>query len=51
MDASEGYLVNEDGADGIENNLECAEEGFTKDRIEKYGFEGCGEVCVKAIDA
>lgn len=28
VDAGERHFVDEDGADGVEKNLKCAEEGF-----------------------
>lgn len=46
VDAGEGDLVHEDGADGVEEDLEGAEEGFSEDGVEEDGLEGGGEVCV-----
>lgn len=46
MDTSEGYFVDEDGTDGVEEDLEGAEKGFSEDGVEEYGFEGGGEVGV-----
>lgn len=46
MDACERDFVDEDRSDGVEEDLECAEEGFSEDRVQEYGFEGCGKICV-----
>ena len=46
MDAGEGDFVDEDGPDSVEEDLEGAEEGLSEDGIQKYGFEGSGEVGV-----
>lgn len=51
MDAGEGDFVDEDGTDGVEEDLEGAEECFPEDGVEEYGFEGRGEVCVETVDA
>lgn len=51
MDLSQGKLVDHHGAEGVEEDLEGAEEGFTQDGVEEEGFEGGGEVSVEAIDA
>jgi len=44
-------LVNQHGTEGVEQDLEGAEEGFAEDGFEKDGFEGGGEVGVEAVDA
>ena len=46
VDARERDFVDEDGSNGIEEDLECAEEGFSEYGVEEYGFEGCGKICV-----
>jgi hypothetical protein len=51
VDAGEGYFVDEDGADGVEEDLEGAEEGFSEEGIEEYGFEGGGEIGVESVYA
>jgi hypothetical protein len=51
MDACERHSVDEDGADGVEEDLEGAEKGFSEERVEEYGFEGGGEVGVETVDA
>ncbi len=51
VDAREGELVNQHGTEGVEQDLEGAEEGFAEDGFEKDGFEGGGEVGVEAVDA
>jgi len=47
----EGYGVYEDGTDGVKEDLEGAEEGFSKERIKKEGFESGWEVGVETINA
>jgi len=51
VDGGKRYSVDEDGANGVEQNLEGAEEGFSEDGVEEDGFEGGGEVGVEAGDA
>jgi len=51
VDGGEGHGVDEDGADGVEEDLEGAEEGFAEEGVEEYGFKGGGEVGVEAVDA
>lgn len=51
VDVCEGELVDEHGAEGVEEDLEGAEEGFAEEGIEEKGFEGGGEVGVEAVDA
>lgn len=46
VDTGEGDFIHEDGADGVEEDLEGAEEGFTKEGVEEDCFEGSGEVGV-----
>lgn len=47
----EGRTVDKHGADSIEEDLEGAEEGLAKERVEYEGFEGCREIGVEASDA
>lgn len=47
----EGDLEDAHGPDGVEEDLEGAEEGFAQDRVEDDGFDGRGEVRVEAVDA
>jgi len=47
----EGYAVDRHGPYGVEEDLEGAEEGFAKDRVEENGFEGSRQVRVEAVDA
>lgn len=42
----EGHLEDAHGPDGVEENLEGAEEGFAKNRIKHNRFEGGGEIGV-----
>ena len=51
VDACEGDFVDEDGADGVEQDLEGAEEGLSEEGIEEYCFEGGGKVGIEAVDA
>jgi hypothetical protein len=47
----EGHAVDGHGPEGVEEDLEGAEEGLAEDRVEEDGFEGGGEVGVEAVDA
>ena len=51
MNLGEGRAVDEGGADGVEDELEGAEEGFAEEGVEEEGFDGCGEVGVEACYA
>jgi len=51
VDLGHWELVYEHRTQCVEENLESGEEGFASDRVEKEGFEGGGEVGVKAVDA
>lgn len=51
MDPGQGQLVDHHGPQGVEEDLEGAEEGFAGDGVEEEGFEGGGEVGVEACDA
>jgi hypothetical protein len=51
VDAGERHFVDKEGADGVEEDLEGAEEGFAKDGVEEYSFKGSGEVGVEAVNA
>lgn len=50
VDLGEGDGVDGHGAQGVEEDLEGAEEGFSENRIENEGFEGGGEIGIEAID-
>jgi len=50
VDVCEGELVDEHGAEGVEEDLEGAEEGFAEEGVEEEDFEGGGEVGVEAVD-
>lgn len=50
VDRGERHFVNEDWADGVEEDLEGAEEGFAEERVEEYGFDGGGEVGVETVN-
>jgi hypothetical protein len=47
----EGHAVDGHGPEGVEEDLEGAEEGLAEDRVEEDGLEGGGEVRVEAVDA
>jgi len=46
VDRGEWNFIDEDRTDGVEEDLEGAEEGFSKERVEEDGFEGGWEVGV-----
>jgi hypothetical protein len=46
MQRGDGEPVDNHGPDGVEENLEGAEEGFAQDGVEEEGFDGGGEVGV-----
>lgn len=50
VDGGEGHGVHEDGPDGVEENLEGAEEGLAKEGVEEDGFKGRREIRVEAVD-
>lgn len=51
VDGGEGRAVDEHGAQGVEEDLEGAEEGLAEEGVEEEGFDGGGEVGVEAGDA
>lgn len=51
MDPGEGHLEHAHGADGIEEDLKCAEEGLAQDGVEDDGLDGSGKVGVKSVNA
>ena len=51
MDVSEGRAVDEHGADGVEEDLEGAEESLAKERIKEEGFNGGGKISIQACHA
>ena len=51
VETGERQLVDEHGSDGVEEDLEGAEEGFAEDGGEEDGFEGGWDVGVEAVDA
>jgi len=46
VDRREGDFVHEDWADGVEEDLEGAEECFSEQGVEEQRFERCREVGV-----
>lgn len=51
VDLGEGQAVDEHGSEGVEEDLEGAEEGLARDRVKEEGLEGGGEIGVEAVDA
>lgn len=51
VDASERHAVDEHRAEGVEEDLECAEEGLPEDGVKEHGFKSGREVGIQAIDA
>lgn len=51
MHPGEGHLEHAHGPDGIEEDLEGAEEGFAKNRVKDDCFEGSGQIGIQTIDA
>lgn len=47
----EGDAVHGHGPQGVEEDLEGAEEGLAQDGVEEYGLEGGGQVRVEPVDA
>lgn len=48
MNRRPGWTVDEHGPDGVEEDLEGAEEGLAEEGVEEEGFDGGGEVGVEA---
>lgn len=42
MDFGEWDVVDHHGTNGVEEDLEGAEEGFAEKGVEEEGFQGCG---------
>lgn len=51
VNGGEGNGVDEDGTNGVEEDLEGAEEGFSQNGVEEDGFEGCGEIGIETVNA
>lgn len=51
VNAGQGDSVDGHGADGVEEDLEGAEECLAEDGVEYESLEGGGEVGIKPIDA
>lgn len=51
VDPGQRDAVDNHRPQGVEEDLEGAEEGLSEDRVEEYGLEGGGEIGVEAIDA
>lgn len=50
-DPGEGHAVHGHGPQGVEEDLEGAEEGLAEDGVEEDGLEGGGQVGVEPVDA
>lgn len=51
VNLGEGKIVDEHGAQGVEEDLEGGEKGLAGDRVEEDGFKGGGQVRIQAVDA
>ena len=51
VDGGEGGAVDEHGAQGVEEDLEGAEEGLAEEGVQEEGFDCGGEVGVETDDA
>ena len=51
VDFGEGHAVDGHGAEGVEEDLEGAEEGLAEDGVEEDALDGGGEIGVDAINA
>lgn len=51
MDGGEGRAVDEHGTEGVEEDLESAEEGLAEEGVEEESFDGGGEVGIEACYA
>jgi hypothetical protein len=51
VDRGEGYSVDKYGANRVEEDLEGAEEGFSKKGIEEESLEAGGEVGIETVNA
>jgi hypothetical protein len=51
VNLGEGNAVDGHGSQGVEEDLEGAEEGLAKDRVENKGFESGWEIGIEAINA
>lgn len=51
VNTGQGDAVDGHGAQGVEEDLEGAEESLSEDGVEDEGFEGSGKVGVEAVNA
>lgn len=51
VDLGQGNAVHGHGAEGVEEDLEGAEEGLSKNGVEEEGFKGGRKISIEAIDA
>lgn len=50
MDVREGWAVDEHGPDGVEEDLESAEECLAQQGVEEECFQGCWEIGIQTRD-
>lgn len=50
VNSSQRNAVDGHGSQGVEEDLESAEEGLSENRIQNEGLEGSGKIGIKAID-
>lgn len=51
VDPGEGNAVDGHGTEGVEEDLESAEEGLAENRVEHEGLESGGQIGIKTVDA
>jgi hypothetical protein len=51
VDSSQRNAVDGHGSQGVEEDLESAEEGLSENRIQNEGLEGSGKIGIEAINA
>lgn len=49
-DPGKGHAVDAHGSDGVEKDLEGAEEGLSEDRVEEDSLEGSRQVGIETVD-
>jgi hypothetical protein len=50
MNLGKRQLIDEHGSERVEEDLEGAEEGLARNRVEENGFKGSGQVRIETID-
>ena len=51
MDVGEGRAVDEHRPDGVEEDLESAEEGLAEEGVKEEGFNRSWKISIEACDA